>query len=420
MFSRRSLQATQSVPGAPSLGRVFLQTGAFAYGPGTPTPTAQQAADSALAFDLMMVKSDKWKTYVPSMKVANPRLNMWGYFNGAMDANNTSAPLVCTSPTSVLYTLDSSSFNLTVEDVESTWWHNQKISDAQTAKDNNMDGAFNDNFGPALFSANYLVPAPYQGSTVNSGWDSTPVAAGYSWESWRDVALKTVVDAERAGVSGIDIVANAFSSGSSWFGSQSSEPELSYLDGGLAEIWMRSARGDAPGYYRSETQWKQDVDMLVDALATHPTKKLIVSCKHWSSPSPTTAESLQLERYALASYLLGAGDTAGNNNAYFCYNNAYNDNTNQAGLMDPTDFPYKYDWYIDPGIPSEAYSKVGSVYKRRFTKGLVVVNPTSSDTTYTVSGGPYITMPSTDGGAWPTVPNGNLTVLAHTGVVLLK
>jgi len=66
---------------------------------------------------------------------------------------------------------------------------------------------------------------------------------------------------------------------------------------------------------------------------------------------------------------------------------------------------------IDIGTPSGDYYKIGSLYARQFTKGLVIVNPTYSSSQANLSG------------AFKNAVNGNsvssiLTVQSHTGIIL--
>jgi hypothetical protein len=64
---------------------------------------------------------------------------------------------------------------------------------------------------------------------------------------------------------------------------------------------------------------------------------------------------------------------------------------------------------VNIGVPTGSYAKVGSVYRRSFSNGLVLVNPTTSSATVALSG-PYTTLSGT------VVTS--VTLPPHTGQVL--
>lgn len=124
-------------------------------------------------------------------------------------------------------------------------------------------------------------------------------------------------------------------------------------DGGMVELFVRPPFVGLD-QYRSVTDWKRDVDMLVDAGADGRT--LLVVTKAWASG--TQAQKDRWHRYALGTFLLGT-----NGRSYFLF--LYDKNTARASSY----------WVVDLGSPGGSYAYLQGVYQRTFAKGKVLVNP---------------------------------------------
>ncbi len=147
---------------------------------------------------------------------------------------------------------------------------------------------------------------------------------------------------------------------------------LSAMDGGIAESWLRGAHVGV-NTYRTESAWKNDVDMLVDAEANG--KPILALTKMWAPA--TQAQKDTWRRYSLASFLLGTGGRS-----YFYFSDAFNA-SRTAG----------HPWYsTDMGSPVGPYAKIDNVYQRSFNKGRVLVNPSSNTFTVPLGIGTYHTI----------------------------
>ena len=161
---------------------------------------------------------------------------------------------------------------------------------------------------------------------------------------------------------------NGLGSGKGYFG-KGNFSMLPASDYAMAEDYFISPK-DAVTAYRTEADWKKDVDMTVDVGKRG--KHFIGTVKSW--PSGTTAQKDQLLKYVSASFLLGADPTV----------TAYLNFQNEHGLYGGTQY-YAW-WNADLGAPSGAYFKSGNCYVRNFTKGKVVVNPTTASCSYSLGG----------------------------------
>src|SRR5205823_78195 len=156
--------------------------------------------------------------------------------------------------------------------------------------------------------------------------------------------------------------------GKSYFGSGKAAllPDTDYA---MAETFFVTPT-DAVTAYRPEADWKKDVDMVVDVGKRG--RHFIGTVKSWTSG--TQAQKDQLLRYVSASFLLGADPRV----------TAYLNFQNEHALYGGTQY-YAW-WNADLGSPSGAYFKSGNCYVRNFTKGKVVVNPTTASCSYSLGG----------------------------------
>lgn len=158
-------------------------------------------------------------------------------------------------------------------------------------------------------------------------------------------------------------------------------------DGVLLQNFLRAA-DTPPDRFPDQVEWKNAVDSLA-ARSANPETVILVS----TPPDTQGTLSQQWFNFALASFLLGAN----NSHTFFGIAGA-----NQPNVLLPNS-------QTEPGVPMGETFKTNGVYQRRFSRGLVVVNPTGDKHTLIFSS-PY-----------RDAANNTLTQLempAHTGAIL--
>jgi hypothetical protein len=161
---------------------------------------------------------------------------------------------------------------------------------------------------------------------------------------------------------------NALGNGKAYF-AKGRASMLANADYGMAEDYFINP-SDAVTAYRSEADWKKDVDMTADV--GQRGKHFIGTVKSWANG--TQAQKDQLLKYVSASFLLGADPTV----------TAYLNFQDEHGLYGGSQY-YAW-WNANLGTASGAYFKTGNCYVRNFTQGKVVVNPTTSSCSYRLGG----------------------------------
>ena len=158
---------------------------------------------------------------------------------------------------------------------------------------------------------------------------------------------------------GLLIGVNGLNNGSKFFGNNvNSKRLLAVVDVGMAEGWLRNEYASTDTF-RSESAWRAEIDMLVEAGRMN--KTISLQTKIWTSAS--TAQVDHWRRYTYASFLLGT-----HGQSYL--------NFSPEGPGKP---PATHSWErVDIGSPTEQYAKRGGVYQRRYTGGIAMVNPTDS------------------------------------------
>ena len=141
---------------------------------------------------------------------------------------------------------------------------------------------------------------------------------------------------------------------------------LDGVHGGMAEAWLRAPREELDRY-PSVGDWRLDVQMLSSAGGSG--KTILVLTKAWAPGS--RQEKDRWHQYALASFLLGM---EGSSFFHFSY----------SPRADPLLWhPW---WDPDIGKPIGSYQVVDGVYRRRFARGLVLVNPTDGPVEVSLAG----------------------------------
>ena len=184
----------------------------------------------------------------------------------------------------------------------------------------------------------------------------------------------------RADVGGYSIDNALVAPGSFYAGSEGTRQFLTYIDGGMAEGWLRNAR-DPVIPYPVPLKWKQAVQMVMDTNRSGHAIQCMV--KLWSTATPDQIKSWRL--FAFATYLMGNQGAA-----YFQFSSASLPATPWADMTDPL-------FDVPIGSPTDSYAKVGqyakaggAYYKRVYTGGLVLINPNQTGNTVNVQlGGTY-------------------------------
>jgi hypothetical protein len=164
-------------------------------------------------------------------------------------------------------------------------------------------------------------------------------------------------------------------------------------DGVHIDEFMRSPISKTTEF-RSEAAWKRDVDYLS---SISQDDRVVLITTRLNAGDATTDTLRQWMNYSVASYLLGKNGKF----TYFQFDAGDPAFSNDPILSAPI------------GAPSEAYVKLDSgLYQRKFTKGVVLVNPTGDEKKWKVDQ-PYKTL------AGNTV-DGEVTLGAHSGIILLN
>lgn len=154
---------------------------------------------------------------------------------------------------------------------------------------------------------------------------------------------------------------------------------------------LSTPRSQFPG----ETDWKQDVDALA-ALAASPNLVVLTATRLSTLPGDDSISVDQWLKFAFASFLLGAN----NSHSFFGFETPVSVQTLDTPMLQ-----------VQIGTPLGAALKQNAVYQRRFTGGLVLVNPDTVPHALELSR-PYVDLV---GNAVP-----RLNILPHTGVILLN
>jgi putative glycosyl hydrolase-like family 15 (GHL15) protein len=329
--------------------------------------TVDQAVADASSLDLIVARKGTFTPYLADMRAANPSVQLLVYMNGSY-AQTNQGPTSGVYPTA-WYARDAAGQPVTSKsegnwlmDVTNPAWVQDRVQTCTSfLAQSGYDGCYVDMLGAASVAAGYVSSRPVNPATKQA-WTAT---------DWMAATAK-VGAAVKTGNPGRMVVGNGLQNGRQYFANPGATSVLlGGIDGGNAQGWMRGA-GDAITAFPSTANWKQEVDMLVDAGAK--AKSVIAMTKVWG----VTATQDQLDavhRFSLASFLLGT-----NGNQYFDW-----DVNRTDGAVVP-DHPYDH---VAVGLPSGPYALKSKVYVRYFTNGIAVVNA-SKTASYTFDlGGTY-------------------------------
>jgi hypothetical protein len=146
--------------------------------------------------------------------------------------------------------------------------------------------------------------------------------------------------------------------------------------------------------FRSEAAWKRDIDYLS---TISQDDRVVLITTRLNASDATTDTIRQWLNYSVASYLLGKNGK----HTYFQF-----DAGDPAFSADPI-------LSAPIGAPSDAYAKLDSgIYQRKFTKGVVLVNPTGDEKKWQVDQ----TYKTLSGNQVDT----EVTLGPHSGLILLN
>jgi len=344
--------------------------------------TRDQAVSQAKAFDVIAATKGMYRSYAADMKAANPNLQLLVYLNGSFAQKDQGSAY----PDS-WYERDANGNKITsawgnyLMNPANAGWTQDVVSRCQSFLSfSGYDGCFLDTMGTAPLDPGYASGVPVNPST------------GTTWtkSDWLAATTNNAA-AVRSALGGAPVYANGIATGAKYFSSDgSTKTLLGGTDGAMVELWVRAPYA-SPTTFKSESLWKTDVDMLVNAASTG--KHLVCITKVWSAA--TTAQKDSIHRFALATFLLGY--TPGLDRFSFRYDHG------------PVyDNPY---WHVPIGTPTADYAKSGGAYQRPFTNGLVLVNPGTSTVVVGLPGGSFTTLTG-------ATVSGTIALPAHTGDVL--
>jgi hypothetical protein len=344
--------------------------------------TRSEAVEHATVFDLITALPIAYRNHVAAMKNANPDLVLVGYMNAMFAQRNegTAYPEWWYARDADGNKVRSRLFGNYLMKPNIPGWVSNRIENCRKVLADGYDGCTLDMLGTAPLLSGYVTGLPINPAT-GKVWTKSEWLAATS-----NLARQIAQAVEPAAVYG-----NGLGYGTRYF-DHGADLLLEGLDGGVAEIFIRTAN-DSVNAYRSESRWKQDVDMLVDA--GNRGSSVLTITKLWSDA--TAAQQAQWHEYAYASFLLGT-----NGNSFFTFSFS-KDEDPMAG------HPW---WSIDLGQPAGSYTTTNGIYWRDWTNGKVAVNPTDQSRTINV-GGTYRRLNGTQ-------VSGSITLPPHTGRVLIQ
>jgi hypothetical protein len=355
---------------------------------GSQTVTAAQAVTDAQSVNLLVGQTGTFSQYTASMRAANPSLKLVVYLNGVY----AGGAKVSTYPESWFMhdangsRITSSQFprDYLMDPTNSSWIQTVENNCSSALAATGWDGCYLDMLGPGTLTPGYLSSTPID-VTTGAPWTNT------DWVTATTNLASTVA----AALPGVYLIGNGLGNGTQYF-TQSWGPSSMLFGPLVAADAQGFVRGDSdpPTQFRSESQWKADVDMLVDAAGRG--RSVMVESKVWNSTA-TQDQMNAIHRYALATFLLG---TDGNQYWY------WSDTGSESAVIENT--PYEN---VNVGTPVAPYAKMLGAYQRRYSGGVVVVNPTSSSVTIPLGAGQWTTL---DG----TTVSGSFTLAANSGDVL--
>lgn len=269
-----------------------------------------QAVTLAKEFDVIAAQSNVFSKYVSAMKAAKPNLRIIAYVNGMFDltSGGTAYPLSWYAHDLKGARIRSTFGNYLLNPGNASWAQSVAKQCSSAIAKSHYDGCFLDTLGTAPLDPGYC-----------SGLAIDP-ATGKVWtETQWLAATSTVAKAVQSSNPNAIVMDNGLADGQKYYNpSGSTEPLIAATHVGMVELWLRS-NGTPANKFKSETEWLQDVNMIINAQAQG--YWIATTTKLWVPAS--AAQQAEWEKYALASFLMAA-----NGKAYF----SFMPNRNNSGL----------------------------------------------------------------------------------------
>lgn len=318
----------------------------------TSSYTGAQATDIAKRFDVVVSMWNVFDEHAATMKAANPNLRVLTYLNGTFGGSGL---------TSSWYAKSSRGTNVEATDFRGTYMMDLN-NPSWTAYVRDRCGELSTKAGSAGCFLDVLGSGPLMGGYLTSAPINSRTGRPWTHTEWV-TATAGIGDTTRAGNPSRVVIGNGLGSGRRYFdASMISSILVPHLHGAEPELWLRDAYSGATSY-RSEADWKLDIDMVVDS--QNRGTPVFTLTKLWAPA--TEAQKDQWNEFAYASFLL-----ASNGTSYFGF------------LRDKSPAAITGTSAIDSfeiGTPKAAYYKSGGVYRRDFASGVVLVNPTQTTVT---------------------------------------
>jgi hypothetical protein len=319
-------------------------------------PGKTMALRQAREFDVVIAHVGTYDNYVGAMKSVNPNLRLFVYVQG-MFATEGNLPSSWYAHNASGGKIKSQDFGTYLMNPKSSGWRDDRLAECRhKIADSHYDGCFLDSLGPTGVNGESITSLPINPSTNRA----------YTRREWLS-STEIVAERVRSALSPTPVLMNGLVDGPGYF--MSSGPTETLLNGavgGMSEAFMRPASSGA-NTFKGEQSWKADVDMLADVGHRNSGAIAFAVTKVWCSA--TSSQISAWHRYALGSFLLGYRP----GHAYFQFR------TNHELTQ-----PFSYEDVV-LGTPSSNYFHTNSLYVRNFQSGKVIVNPTTSSHSVSLS-----------------------------------
>lgn len=344
-------------------------------------PGKTLALRQAREFDIVIAHVGTYDNYVGAMKSVNANLRLFVYVQG-MFATEGNLPSSWYAHNSSGAKIKSTSFGTYLMNPKSSGWRDDRLGECRRKlSDSHYDGCFLDSLGPTGVNGESITSMPINPSTNRA----------YTRREWL-ASTETVAERVRSGLSPTPVLMNGLVDGPGYFMSSGpTETLLNGATGGMSEAFMRPASSGA-NTFKGEQGWKDDVDMLADVGQRSSGGIAFAVTKVWCSA--TSSQISAWHRYALGSFLLGYRPGHG----YFQFRTNHELTT-----------PYSYEDVV-LGNPTANYVHTNGLYVRTFQYGKVIVNPTTSPHSVSLSRR-YVDLSG-------TFRSNSISLPAHTAQVL--
>lgn len=340
-------------PGVPVWAADWMKNGSgnTNYDPGR-TLALRQAAE----FDIVIAHEGTYDNYVSAMKAVNPNLRLFVYVQG-MFSPEGGLPYSWYARNGSGGKIKSTTFGTYLMNPKSSGWRDDRLTECrQKLASSHYDGCFLDSLGPTGVNGESVTSMPINPSTNKV----------YTRKAWL-TATETVASRVQTAMAPTPTLMNGLVDGPGYFNSSGpTETLLNGATGGMSEAFIRSASSGVTKY-KSETGWKNDVDMLADAGRRSTGNVAFAITKVWCKA--TSSQINSWHRYALGSFLLGYRP----GHAYFQFRSDH-DLTKTTSYED-----------VVLGDPTSSYFHTNGLYVRTFQYGKVIVNPTTSSHSISLS-----------------------------------